>query len=164
MDLRPSQLAQFFVMFGLLLAASFSAAQSSQAPASPQQDSPKAAPAQTQPQDKSLVDGAQEQIKKLHDYMHPPEPVKDLGDPNVKVWADLRTALYYCPGSKQYGHTSKGKYLSQKDAEDSNFQSALRVPCPAQPVAETKKPAKKSSKTASKKSTAAPDSNSKQQN
>ena len=109
----------------------------------------KAAPADSSSH--GLMDGAQEQIKKLHDYMNPPQPVKDMGNPDVKVWADLHTALYYCPGSKQYGHTSKGKYLTQKDAQDSAFEPALRVPCPPEAAAPVKsksaKPAKSAKKT-----------------
>ena len=38
----------------------------------------------------------------------PPAPV-NLGNPDVKVWVDLQTGLYYCPNADLYGHTPKGK-------------------------------------------------------
>jgi hypothetical protein len=116
-------------------------------------DTSKTAPSKTAPADNAnhgLVEGAQEQIKRLQDYVNPPQPVKDMGNPEVKVWADLHTALYYCPGSKQYGHTSKGKYFTQKEAQDSNFEPALRVPCPPEPPASVKTKSAKPAKTAKK--------------
>jgi len=135
---------------------SLSAAQDKSASASaPAPDAAKTAPQTTPAPDKGLVEGAQEQIKKLQDYVHPPEPAKDRGNPDVKVWADLHTALYYCAGSKQYGHTSKGKYMTQRDAQDNNFESALRVPCPTEPQPPAKaKSTKAGTKTASKKAPA----------
>ncbi len=161
---RPSYVPKLLVVLSFVVLSALMSPAQTQTSSAAQPDSTKAAPAPNKPEDKSLVEGAQEQFKKLHDYVHPPEPVKDMGDPSVKVWADLRTALYYCPGSKQYGHTPKGKYLTQKDAQDSNFESALRVPCPKESVVEAKKPAKKTSKTASKKSAPATGTNSKQSN
>jgi hypothetical protein len=124
----------------------------------------------TAPDDKSgksgkviEIEGVQQQMKRLHDYMNPVPPAKDMGKPDIKVWADLHTALYFCPGAKQYGHTSKGKYMTQKQAQDSNFESALRVPCPAAaPVVEKKKLTKSSKTTAKKSSTPSPTA--KQQN
>ena len=126
---------------------------STQSAAGASNDTSKNAPNKAAPADNSshgLMDGAQEQIKKLHDYMNPPQPVKDMGNPDVKVWADLHTALYYCPGSKQYGHTSKGKYLTQKEAQDSAFEPALRIPCPPQAPAAVKSKSTKPAKTAKK--------------
>ena len=121
----------------------------------------------TAPDDKSgkviEIEGVQQQMKRIHDYMNPAPAAKDMGKPDIKVWADLHTALYFCPGAKQYGHTSKGKYMTQKDAQDSNFESALRMPCPAEaPVVEKKKVTKSSKTTAKKTSTSGPTA--KQQN
>jgi hypothetical protein len=52
-----------------------------------------------------------------------------MGNPNVKVWVDLQTALYYCPGTDLYGTTPKGKYASQGDAQQDSFEPAYRKPC-----------------------------------
>ena len=164
---------KFSALLALIVVAlvAFAAAQNNQStgnaqpPNATSTESAKAAPQKAAPEtsDRGLVDGAQDQIKKLQNYMNPPPTPKDMGKPDVKVWADLHTALYYCPGSKQYGHTAKGKYMTQKEAQDSNFESVLRVPCPAEPLAPEKKTVAKNSKTAAKKAPSA-SSGSKQQN
>lgn len=58
----------------------------------------------------------------------PPAPVY-LGNPNVQVWVDLHTALYYCPGSDLYGKTPGGKYTTQRDAQLDQFEPAARKNC-----------------------------------
>lgn len=58
----------------------------------------------------------------------PPAPVY-LGNPNVRVWVDLHTALYYCPGSELYGKTPGGKFTSQRDAQLDQFEPAARKNC-----------------------------------
>jgi hypothetical protein len=51
------------------------------------------------------------------------------GNPNVSVWVDLHTALYYCPGADLYGKTTDGKFTSQRDAQMDHFESATRKNC-----------------------------------
>lgn len=58
----------------------------------------------------------------------PPAPV-NLGNPNARVWVDLHTALYYCPGADLYGKTPEGKFTSQRDAQLDQFQPAARAYC-----------------------------------
>jgi hypothetical protein len=58
-----------------------------------------------------------------------PLPVVYTGAPGTKVWVDLHKALYYCPGAEPYGKTPKGKFLTQRDAQDLNFQPARGQPC-----------------------------------
>jgi len=58
----------------------------------------------------------------------PPAPVY-LGNPNAKVWVDLHTALYYCPGSELYGKTPGGKFTSQHEAQLDQFEPAYRKSC-----------------------------------
>lgn len=52
-----------------------------------------------------------------------------LGNPNAQVWVDLRTALYYCPGSDLYGKTEGGKFTTQRDAQMDQFEPAARKSC-----------------------------------
>ncbi len=59
----------------------------------------------------------------------PPQAPADNGNPDLKVWVDLQTALYYCPGADLYGRTSKGKYTSQRDAQMDQFEPAARKAC-----------------------------------
>ena len=58
----------------------------------------------------------------------PPAP-EDRGNPNLQVWVDLHTGLYYCPGADLYGKGMKGKVTSQRDAQLDQFQPASRKPC-----------------------------------
>ena len=58
----------------------------------------------------------------------PPPPVA-AGNPNVWVWVDVHTALYYCPGSDLYGKTEGGKFVLQHDAQLDQFQPAARKNC-----------------------------------
>ena len=58
----------------------------------------------------------------------PPQPTV-AGNPNVWVWVDVHTALYYCPGSDLYGKTPGGKFSLQRDAQIDQFQPALRATC-----------------------------------
>lgn len=61
----------------------------------------------------------------------PAEPAKVTSEANahVKVWADLKTGLYYCPGSESYGRTQNGHYLSQQEALLGRFEPAERKEC-----------------------------------
>ena len=58
----------------------------------------------------------------------PPAPVY-MGNPNIRVWVDLHTALYYCPGADLYGKTPEGKFTSQHDAQLDQFEPAARAYC-----------------------------------
>jgi hypothetical protein len=59
----------------------------------------------------------------------PPEPQEDKGNPGVQVWVDLRTALYYCPGTDLYGKTPQGKFATQREAQLDQFEPAYRKAC-----------------------------------
>jgi GAF domain-containing protein len=58
-----------------------------------------------------------------------PPPVESKGDPKTPVWVDLRTGLYYCPGTDLYGKTPKGKFETQRSAQLDEFQPAARKAC-----------------------------------
>jgi GAF domain-containing protein len=51
------------------------------------------------------------------------------GNPDTKVWVDLHTALYYCPGTDLYGKTPRGKFTTQRDAQLDAFEPAYRKAC-----------------------------------
>jgi hypothetical protein len=38
------------------------------------------------------------------------------GNPAVKVWVNTASGVYHCPGTRWYGNTKHGEYMSQKDA------------------------------------------------
>lgn len=60
----------------------------------------------------------------------PPPAVSFAGNPEARVWVDTRTALYYCEGTVQYGKTPGGKFTSQRDAQQDQFEPAHRKVCP----------------------------------
>jgi len=59
----------------------------------------------------------------------PPPSPSYSGNPNIPVWVDIHTALYYCPGSDLYGKTPQGKIASQHDAQLDQFEPASRKVC-----------------------------------
>jgi putative methionine-R-sulfoxide reductase with GAF domain len=59
----------------------------------------------------------------------PPEQPEYKGNPDTRVWVDLHTALYYCPGADLYGKTEKGKLTSQRSAQLDQFEPAYRKAC-----------------------------------
>ena len=52
------------------------------------------------------------------------------GSPDVRVWVDVHTALYYCQGSDLYGKTPGGHFATQREAQQDEFEPATRVACP----------------------------------
>jgi len=59
----------------------------------------------------------------------PPPTPEYMGNPTVKVWEDLQTALYYCPDADLYGNTAKGRFTTQGEAQQDAFEPAFRKPC-----------------------------------
>jgi hypothetical protein len=59
----------------------------------------------------------------------PPQTPVVAGNPNVWVWVDVHTALYYCSGSDLYGKTPGGKFELQHDAQLDQFHPAARRNC-----------------------------------
>jgi len=58
----------------------------------------------------------------------PPAP-SYLGNPDTQVWVDVHTALYHCPGTDLYGKTADGRFASQRDAQQDQFEPANRKVC-----------------------------------
>lgn len=59
-----------------------------------------------------------------------PQPAAHFrGDPNIKVWVDTHTALYYCPGAELYGKSADGHYSTQREAQSDSFEPAERSVC-----------------------------------
>jgi DNA-binding NarL/FixJ family response regulator len=79
--------------------------------------------------------GQMEQARSLMDkslvslrLKKPPPPIYN-GNPDTRVWIDLHTALYYCPGADAYGKTRQGKFARQRNAQLDHFESASRKAC-----------------------------------
>ena len=48
----------------------------------------------------------------------------DKGNPSVKVWVNTGSHVYHCPGTRWYGATKRGEYMTQKDAQDKGNRPA----------------------------------------
>ena len=59
----------------------------------------------------------------------PAQVVHFHGDPNLKVWVDTHTALYYCPGDELYGKSRDGRFTTQREAQMERFEPAERSVC-----------------------------------
>lgn len=77
---------------------------------------------------KQLLGGVSSDFSKLLPVNEKAEPPSN-GDPNLKVWVDTRKGYYYCPGDEQYGHTERGSFMTQKEAESNYYIPALIKPC-----------------------------------
>jgi len=58
-----------------------------------------------------------------------PAPYFIGGNPTAKVWIDVHTGLYYCPGTSYYGKTSKGRLTTQQIAQIDHFEPAGGAVC-----------------------------------
>ena len=47
----------------------------------------------------------------------------------VKVWAEMQTGLYHCPGDASWGKGAQGKYMTQSEAIQDAFRPAHNQPC-----------------------------------
>jgi len=51
------------------------------------------------------------------------------GNPGVKVWVNTDSGTYHCPGTRWYGKTQEGQYMTQKEAEDKGYHPAASRAC-----------------------------------
>jgi len=50
-------------------------------------------------------------------------------DPNAKVWVNTDSGTYHCPGTRWYGQTHTGEYMTQKDARAKGYHPAGKHAC-----------------------------------
>ena len=58
----------------------------------------------------------------------PPSPVQK-GNPDTKVWVNTGSGVYHCPGTRWYGKTKQGEYMTQKQAQDKGHRPAYGKVC-----------------------------------
>lgn len=58
-----------------------------------------------------------------------PDPPPRRGNPNIQVWVDPKTALYYCVGEELYGKAPGGHATTQREAQIDQFEPAGRAAC-----------------------------------
>jgi len=56
-------------------------------------------------------------------------PQSDQGDPDVKVWVNTNSGVYHCPGTRWYGKTKQGTYMTQAEAQKKDYRPAYGKVC-----------------------------------
>jgi serine/threonine protein kinase len=51
------------------------------------------------------------------------------GNPDVKVWVNTDSGTYHCPGTRWYGKTQAGEYMTQKQARNQGYHPAAKHAC-----------------------------------
>lgn len=46
-----------------------------------------------------------------------------------KVWVNTKSRVYHCSGSRYFGQTASGKYLSEKEAVEQGYRAAYGKKC-----------------------------------
>jgi hypothetical protein len=54
---------------------------------------------------------------------------KPRGNPDVKVWVNSNSGVYHCPGTRWYGNTKSGEYMTQKQAHEKGYRPAYGKAC-----------------------------------
>ena len=49
--------------------------------------------------------------------------------PEVKVWVNSESAIYHCPGSRYYGKTKQGEYMTERRAQRKGYTAASGRAC-----------------------------------
>ena len=53
----------------------------------------------------------------------------DQGNPEVRVWVNTASGVYHCPGSRWYGNTKRGEYMTQAEAQKKHYRPAYGKVC-----------------------------------
>lgn len=53
----------------------------------------------------------------------------DSGNPAVKVWVNSNSGVYHCPGTRWYGNTKHGEYMTQAEAQKKGYRPAYGKVC-----------------------------------
>lgn len=48
---------------------------------------------------------------------------------SVRVWVNTGSGVYHCPGSRYYGGTREGKYMTEAEARSGGFRPAYNRAC-----------------------------------
>jgi hypothetical protein len=53
----------------------------------------------------------------------------DRGNADVKVWVNTNSGVYHCPGTRWYGATKQGVYMTQAEAQKKGYRPAYGKVC-----------------------------------
>lgn len=58
-----------------------------------------------------------------------PAATQSRGNPRVRVWVNTNSGVYHCPGTRWYGNTKEGTYMTQKAAQAQGYRPAYGKVC-----------------------------------
>jgi len=53
----------------------------------------------------------------------------ERGNPTTTVWVNTRSGVYHCPGTRYYGNTKNGQYMTQAEAQKQGNRPAYGKFC-----------------------------------
>src|SRR5688572_13179388 len=59
------------------------------------------------------------------------KPATQQDTPSTRVWLNVSSGVYHCPGTKWYGATKSGKYLLEREAVAQRYRAAGGKSCAA---------------------------------
>lgn len=48
---------------------------------------------------------------------------------DVKVWVNTNSGVYHCPGTRWYGKTKSGQFMTQREAQAKGYRPAYGAVC-----------------------------------
>jgi hypothetical protein len=54
---------------------------------------------------------------------------RQAGNPDAKVWVNTNSGVYHCPGTRWYGTTKQGEFMTQKKAQSVGYRPAYGKAC-----------------------------------
>jgi len=51
------------------------------------------------------------------------------GNPTVTVWVNTNSGVYHCPGTRWYGKTKSGQFMTQREAQSKGNRPAYGAVC-----------------------------------
>ena len=68
-------------------------------------------------------------IPSLDAHLPSAEQPTPQGNPSTKVWVNTKSHVYHCPGTRYYGNTKNGEYMTQADAQSKGNRPAYGKVC-----------------------------------
>jgi hypothetical protein len=60
---------------------------------------------------------------------HRPITTQSAGNATVKVWVNTNSGVYHCPGTRWYGNTKSGRFMTQREAQSKGYRPAYGAVC-----------------------------------
>ena len=58
-----------------------------------------------------------------------PVTAQNAGSATVTVWVNTNSGVYHCPGTRWYGKTKSGQFMTQREAQSKGYRPAYGAVC-----------------------------------